>query len=109
MKVLNKLDELWANSDSIDTLKLLRLKLSLEEKLGTLRTLDGEILDLTNEDDLGDEIEQTDAYKESIYDAMVTMEKFCTTVHAAATPPAPPLPRNTYTAPPMTPPPIESS
>lgn len=109
MKVLNKLDELWADSDTIDTLKLLRLKLSLEEKLGTLRTLDGEILDLTNEDDLGDEIEQTDAYKESIYDAMVTIEKFCMTVHAAATPPAPPLPHNTYTAPPMTLPPIESS
>ena len=83
-KLLNKLDELRADSDSIDTSKLLRLKLSLEEKLGTFRTLDGEILDLTK-DDFGDE---ADAYKEGIYYAMVEIEKLC----AAARAPPRPLP-----------------
>ena len=48
-------------------LKLLRLKLSLEEMLGTLKMLDGKILNLTKEDDLGDEIDQADSFKEGIY------------------------------------------
>ena len=99
-KLLNKLDELRADSDSIDTSKLLRLKLSLEEKLGTLKTLDSEILDLTKEDDLGDEIEQADAYKEGIYDAMVEIEKLCAA--ARAPPPAPPRTTTTPTTPPPT-------
>ena len=101
-KLLSKLDELRVDSDSVDTSKLLRLKLSLEEKLHTLKTLDGEILDLTTEDDLSDEIEQADSYKEGIYDAI---EKLCESARAAATPPAPPR----MTTPPTTPPLTESS
>ena len=37
-KLLSKLDELRVDSDSVDTSKLLKLKLSLEEKLDTLKT-----------------------------------------------------------------------
>ena len=49
-----------------DTLKLTQLKLSLQEKLETLRQLDSEILDLTEEDHLVDEIEQADIFKEEM-------------------------------------------
>ena len=104
-KLLRKLDELRTTSGPVDTSKLLRLKLSLEEKLDTLKTLDGEILELTKEDDLGDEIEQADSYKEGIYDAMIAIEKLCAAARAAETPPAPP----TITAPPTGPPLTESS
>ena len=85
-KLLTKLNELRTAPDPVDMSKLLRLKLSLEEKLGTLKTLDGEILDLTKEDDLGDEIEQADSYKEGIYDAMIAIEKLCAAARAAETP-----------------------
>ena len=88
-KLLTKLNELRTAPDPVDTSKLLRLKLSLEEKLDTLKTLDGEILDLTKENDLGNEIEQADSYKEEIYDAMIAIEKLCAAVCAAETPPAP--------------------
>ena len=100
-KLLSKLDDLRTESDSsgtpIDTSKLLRIKLSLEEKLGTLKTLDSEILDLTKEDDLGDEIEQADSFKEGIYAAMVEIGKLCAAAPAAATSVAPPP---THTTPP---------
>ena len=45
-----------------NTSKLTQLKLSLQEKLKTLMQLDSEILDLTEEDPLVDEIEQADNY-----------------------------------------------
>ena len=52
-----------------DTSKLTQLKLSLQEKLEILRQLDGEILDLTKEDHLVDQIEQVVIFKEKIYTA----------------------------------------
>ena len=58
-----------------DTLKLTQLKLSLQEKLETLRQLDSEILDLTEEDYLVDEVEQADIVKEEIYTGITKIEK----------------------------------
>ena len=54
--------------------RLSQLKLSLQEKLETLKLLDGEIVDLTEESHLADEIEQADGFKEHIYAAMVRIE-----------------------------------
>ena len=73
-RILNQVDTTLTES-AIDIDKLAQMKLSLAEKLDTLKLLDGEIVELTEEDDLVNEIEQADGYKESVYQAMVKIEK----------------------------------
>lgn len=68
-RMLQQVSEMVAASEAdpaaLDIKRLLQLKLSLEEKLSTLKQLDGEILDLIdNEDGVTDEIEQADEFKE---------------------------------------------
>ena len=59
-----------------DSAKLTRLRMTLDEKLATLRTLDTEIINLTEEESqLEQEIEQADTFKESIYDALVRIKE----------------------------------
>ena len=55
--------------------KLSQLRLTIEEKLGTLKLLDSEIVELTEEDALATEIEQVDDYKSEIYAALVRIDK----------------------------------
>lgn len=57
--------------------RLLQLKLSLEEKLSTLKQLDGEILDLVDDGAVEEEVEQADPFKEKIYAATVNIDKHC--------------------------------
>ena len=78
----------------IDCDKLTTLKLGLNEKLSKLRTLDDEIVELIEEEDLTAEIEQADEYKEHIHKALARMDKVLqestfATHHGAAT--GPPL------------------
>ena len=54
---------------------LSKLKLSLQEKLETLKLLDGEILGLVDKGDLISEIEQADNFKEGIYTAVIKIGK----------------------------------
>ena len=49
----------------------------MEEKLSTLKQLDGEILDLVDGEAVEEEIEQADAFKEKIYAATVNIDKHC--------------------------------
>ena len=70
----------------LDVKGLLQLKLSLNEKLSTLKTLDGEILELVEDAAVEDEIEQADAYKEKVYAATVDIDKHCTSIAASRTP-----------------------
>ena len=81
------LAEVAAATEEPDTSKLAQLRLSLQEKLEVLKRLDGEILELTGEDDLVDEIEQADLFKEGVYTALVKIEK---ATMITATPTAPP-------------------
>ena len=53
--------------------KLAQLKLSLEEKLETLKQLDTEMLELTGEEELENEIQQADEFKDEIYSALVKL------------------------------------
>ncbi len=57
-RILNHIDELVAAED-LDLSRLAQLRLSLEEKLQILKQLDGEILDLTKEGDLEEEIQDS--------------------------------------------------
>ena len=51
------------------------LKLSFQEKLETLKLLDGEVLGLVDEGGLTSEIEQADDFKEGIYTAVIKIDK----------------------------------
>ena len=74
-------------AETTDEAKLSQLKLTLEEKLTTLKLLDGEIVELTEEDALATEIERADDYKSEIYAALVWIDKAL----KLATSPAPPI------------------
>ena len=60
--------------------RLVQLKLSVEEKLATLKNLDAEILDLltedtsVSEDAIAEEVEQADIVKELAYGAIVSID-----------------------------------
>jgi hypothetical protein len=58
--------------------------MSLKEKLEVLKTLDSEVLDLTDEDGLAGEIEAADTYKGEIYAAMARLDDYSTRVGRAA-------------------------
>ena len=73
-RMLNRIDELL-KAEEVDKAQLAQLKMSLTEKLETVKLLDGEILELTEEVDLDDEILQADTYKNNIYQAMVKLDK----------------------------------
>ena len=72
--MLTQIDTLLAE-ESPDLSRLSQLKLSLQEKLETLKLLDGEILGLIDEGELTSEIEQADAFKEGIYTAVIKIDK----------------------------------
>ena len=72
-RLLTEIDEL-VSAEEPDLARLAQLKLSLDEKLQTLRGLDSEILDDTEDDDLEEEIQQSDRFKEKIYAAIVKMD-----------------------------------
>ena len=73
-RMLSQIDALL-EQESPDLSKLSQLKLSLHEKLETLKLLDGEMLDLVEEEELTSEIEQADAFKEGIYTAVIKIDK----------------------------------
>ena len=59
-----------------DGLRLAQLRLGLQEKLDVLKGLDGEILDaIDDEEALTSEIEQSDDFRQGIYQALVRIEK----------------------------------
>ena len=62
------------DSDPLDIPKIRQLTRSLEEKLQALSKFDSDILDLTSEDDIEDEILQEDEVKEQIYQALSQLE-----------------------------------
>jgi hypothetical protein len=57
--------QLTAGTPDLD--KLSQLKLTLEEKLETLKILDTEILGMVDDGDMVDEIKQADEFKEGVY------------------------------------------
>ena len=92
-RMLNQIDGLLAE-EAPDVSKLSQLKLSLQEKLETLKLLDWGILELIEEDSLATEIEAADSFKEGIYASMIKINK-CSAATATPTPPPTPHPRVT--------------
>ena len=66
-------------SDTPDKSRLSLLRLTLKEKFETIKALDGEIIDLIEYDTLADEVEQADAYKETIFVSLVRIDELMET------------------------------
>ena len=81
--MLSQIDTLL-EQESPDLSKLSQLKLSLHEKLETLKLLDGEMLDLVEEEELTSEIEQADAFKAGIYMAVIKIDKRVGEAHVSS-------------------------
>ena len=73
-RILNRIEAVLADPPA-DLDNLAQLKLSLQEKLETLKLLDSEIVEVTHEDDLEYEIERADSYKEGVYRALINIDK----------------------------------
>ena len=72
----NKIIGLLGGAEPPETAKLAQLRMSLKEKSEVLKTLDSEVLDLTEEDGLAGEVEEVDTYKGDIYAVMAKLEEF---------------------------------
>lgn len=63
--------------DHPDVSTLTQIKMSLREKLDTLRQLDGEIVNLLDDEAaVVDDIEQADTVKEGVYSTMIRIERY---------------------------------
>lgn len=62
-------------ASTVDVDKLSELKMSLNEKLQTLKLLDAEIVEMVPEEELDKEIEKADTYKQSIFRTVTQIEK----------------------------------
>ena len=69
-KMLTRINALLVE-DPPDISKLSQLKLSIQEKLETIKLLHGEMLDIVDEEELTSEIKQADAFKEGVYIIML--------------------------------------
>ena len=78
-KIMRQIDELLA-TDTPDKARLSLLRLSLKEKLETIKGLDAEVIDLIEDDSLADEIEQADGYKETIFASLIKNDKLMESV-----------------------------
>ena len=68
-----------ASSTEFDLVKILQLKLNLENKLAVLEKLDSQILDLLEEEEeIAEDIEKADEYKGLTYAAIIRAEKIST-------------------------------
>ena len=75
-RLVKKVDELLAG-DSPSTSKLVQVKLSLMEKLDVLKQLDGEILELIEEEALAEEIEHSDEFRDGLHASVVRIGECC--------------------------------
>jgi len=100
-RLLTRIDAALAATPT-DSDQLSQLKFCLKEKLETLKLLDAEIVELTPEEELVEEIEQTDEYKENVYCALTRIDKalrVSSTTATAVDPPPPPA-TTRHTSPP---------
>ena len=74
-KMLRKATDV-IEADPHDAARLAQVKMSLQEKLAIIKGLDAEILDLVeSEDAVMEEIEQSDAFKQDMYEVLVRIEQ----------------------------------
>ena len=74
-KTIRQIEDILA-SETPDKERLSLLRLTLNEKLETIKALDSEVIELIDDDTLADEIEQADGYKESVFNALIRIDRF---------------------------------
>ena len=73
-KTIRRIEDILA-SETPDKERLSLLRLTLNEKLETIKGLDSEVIDLIEDDDaLTSEIKQADGYKESVFNALIRID-----------------------------------
>jgi hypothetical protein len=77
--------EAMDSGPDLNVAELLKFKLTLQEKLTTLAQVDNDILEIVAVDELDDEIEQSDVFKEKIQLVLINIE---TAIGPAAAEPA---------------------
>ena len=73
-RLMHQLEEVYGIDDGSSLDRLMQYKLSLNEKLEWLRTLDEEILTIVEEDNIESEIEQADQFKDRIHQAIFRIQ-----------------------------------
>ena len=91
-----QIDEIVA-AEEPDKARLALLQLTLKEKLETIKKLDAEIVNLIDETVLTEEIEQADGYKETLFSALLKVDKILKDL-----PTAPPAKSNSMRLPKLT-------
>ena len=84
-KAIGRAEDLLSSAEP-DVDKLSQLKFMLSEKLDILNRLEGEILDMVEEEAVADEIDNSDGFKEGVYTVMVRIERTLTPAPAASGP-----------------------
>lgn len=90
-KMMRKAEELLSREEP-NLAELAKLKLSLQEKLVVLKTLDTDIVHHVKEDDIAEEIEETDTYMEDVYATMAKLDQLAITTTSALAAPVPAAP-----------------
>ena len=83
--MMNRVDELLGGGEAIDGSQLDQIEMGLKEKLGVIKGLDGELLEIIEEVSLEDEIAEADLHKERVYSTLITIQKARTTNTVPAT------------------------
>ena len=73
-KTIHHIEEVLM-SETSDKARLSLLRLTLKERFETIKLLDVEIIDLIEDETLANEIEQADAYKETIFTSLVMIDE----------------------------------
>ena len=99
--MIKRVEEMVAVGGDLDHSKLNQLGMSLKEELEEIKDLDSETVALIGDEELEDEIAQTDLYKERIYSILILIEKATepmpATTTAAPSTTATPTPTSTST------------
>ena len=83
MRLINQLEEASAATGGPVLKRLLQWKLSLNDKLQKLKSLDNEILALVNDNAIDDEIEQTDVFSERLQQSLISVDQLISSKSAA--------------------------
>ena len=65
--ILNTVKEILESYEAADEIKIKQHKLTLEERLQTLQKLDDQILELTDDDSIVNEIEEAENFRAEVY------------------------------------------
>ena len=89
-RIISTVNDILECSDpsgiAAQTAKLNQQKVSLQDKLKTLESLDEEILNLVIEEEIEEEIEQADIFKESVLLVIIQIERALATTQFISTP-----------------------